>query len=611
MNENIDLLPPFTVEDFVKLEINGILEKLDSNDYYNISTIFREKSDEYKNRNEIKSSEILLLLSKISSSGIRPENKLDPFVPFFQGTTGRTFIPKDLNENELKFLSDILSEIKNPKLIARIADILWTCLIKKDLNYALVALDAYSNFPIDKENWYRDTEVYYKRALVLAGMLKEKGSEFTERIQKRILNEFVKTSAVSNYYPLHLSMILLEFNMAKENSKTIGEKLNLLAEGLEQEEDFSKARDFYEQSIYWHQNSKDKEKEVKSIISVGRCFKLEAMQKANNNNPNFFIGVNHYEKAIQYLRKVPKSERHKFNIEEEIKDIQQLLNESGIKTLDQLPKIPISFNPQDMIYEAQNHIRGKTGIEALIALGSLLPFFNVKKATEDALNKIRIFPFSAMCDDILLNPDGRVASKTEGIIFGSIPSVDQAKVHSIILRNYNNHCLISTQGMILPSIDFINIYCGIKEQDIMKVCMESRLLPSGNEYLIAKGIFAGFNQDFIQSSHILIPQVENIVRTQMKAHGIITTQLDKHGIETEKSLNTLIQEPEIINIFGINLSFELSALFCDSRGGNLRNNLAHGLFSIRESYSVYSIYSWWLFVKLVTYHLDGIENVKQ
>ncbi|MGZ8159445.1 MAG: DUF4209 domain-containing protein, partial [Methylobacter sp.] len=89
------------------------------------------------------------------------------------------------------------------------------------------------------------------------------------------------------------------------------------------------------------------------------------------------------------------------------------------------------------------------------------------------------------------------------------------------------------------------------------------------------------------------------VRFHLKQAGVKTSNLDKNGIETENGLSTLMENSEVDTIFGEDLAFELKALFCDAFGLNLRNELAHGLIGYEESQSVYSVYAWWLGLRIV------------
>jgi hypothetical protein len=103
----------------------------------------------------------------------------------------------------------------------------------------------------------------------------------------------------------------------------------------------------------------------------------------------------------------------------------------------------------------------------------------------------------------------------------------------------------------------------------------------------------------VSALHLLVPQVEHIARCQLKARGVKTTHLDDDGIETEKALGALLDLPQTAQIFGEDFAFELKALFCEAVGPNLRNAVAHGLLDYGECDSSYSIYAWWLGLKLV------------
>ena len=95
------------------------------------------------------------------------------------------------------------------------------------------------------------------------------------------------------------------------------------------------------------------------------------------------------------------------------------------------------------------------------------------------------------------------------------------------------------------------------------------------------------------------PQIEHMVRCHLKQAGAQTTTIDEKGIENEIGLRSLVDLPETKKIFGEDLTFEIKALFCDSFGPNLRNELAHGLLDDKKCYSSGAIYAWWLGLKLV------------
>jgi hypothetical protein len=139
----------------------------------------------------------------------------------------------------------------------------------------------------------------------------------------------------------------------------------------------------------------------------------------------------------------------------------------------------------------------------------------------------------------------------------------------------------------------------LRESDFVAIASESPIVPEGRERLFGKALFAGYEKDFVAALHLLIPQIEHMVRWHLKAAGIKTTNLDRDGVENENGLSALMELPEATQIFGEDLSFEFKALFCDAFGPNLRNELAHGLLDDNACQSPYAIYTWWFGLKLV------------
>ena len=155
------------------------------------------------------------------------------------------------------------------------------------------------------------------------------------------------------------------------------------------------------------------------------------------------------------------------------------------------------------------------------------------------------------------------------------------------------------QAQILPALEILLLEHRVTKRDFMSISSQSPIIPSGRESLFAKALFLGYEQDFVGALHLLIPQIEHMVRWHLKAANVKTTNLDRDGIENENGLSSLVALPEVAEVFGADFAFEIDALFCDPFGPNLRNEIAHGLLDEAACNSVYSIYAWWLTLKLV------------
>lgn len=88
------------------------------------------------------------------------------------------------------------------------------------------------------------------------------------------------------------------------------------------------------------------------------------------------------------------------------------------------------------------------------------------------------------------------------------------------------------------------------------------------------------------------------MRILLQQGGTIpTTTIDEYGVESEKSINSLLQEPKIYELLGRDLTEELKFLLTEPMGLNYRNKICHGLASESPNYA--DIYIWWLCLLLI------------
>ncbi|MFM6844762.1 MAG: DUF4209 domain-containing protein, partial [Dolichospermum sp.] len=143
----------------------------------------------------------------------------------------------------------------------------------------------------------------------------------------------------------------------------------------------------------------------------------------------------------------------------------------------------------------------------------------------------------------------------------------------------------------------------IKETDLIPLVSNNPFVPPGREKLFAKGLYAGLIGDFITSTHILIPQIENSVRYLLLKRGVITSGIDNknNGIQQEDNLNSTLypsKYPKITSIFDEDTLLDIRGLLIEHSGSNLRNKMAHGLISDDDFSSSIFSYLWWLVLRL-------------
>lgn len=129
---------------------------------------------------------ILWLLSDACSMMLRPESINNPFWPIWEMGDRRSALPEDFEKSDITLFSQIVEEIDNFRLKARLADLVWLLQCPRDPKFALLAIDAYSTVPLDKETWLHDARECWERALRLARMLRAGAGDRPSRMEKRL-----------------------------------------------------------------------------------------------------------------------------------------------------------------------------------------------------------------------------------------------------------------------------------------------------------------------------------------------------------------------------------------------------------------------------------------
>jgi hypothetical protein len=108
-------------------------------------------------------------------------------------------------------------------------------------------------------------------------------------------------------------------------------------------------------------------------------------------------------------------------------------------------------------------------------------------------------------------------------------------------------------------------------------------VPASRESVWALGLYAGMTGEFLAATHILVPRVEHSIRTLLVRAGKVPVFWKKHGYEELPDLNAVLRNPDPPKILGNDLVFTMTVV--NRFGGNLRNDLAHGLLETSAFYS--------------------------
>ncbi len=146
--------------------------------------------------------------------------------------------------------------------------------------------------------------------------------------------------------------------------------------------------------------------------------------------------------------------------------------------------------------------------------------------------------------------------------------------------------LAQTIGFYQPFLSYV-----IKEvmtefqasvDDILAVLYRSPLFLESRRSILRDGLSAYISKDHLKAIHVLVPQIEEMLRTLLALMGIPPQKsVPRHpGITDVKNMNDALGDPRVQEVLTENVRRYLTVFYIDRRGMNLRNDLAHGLVSV-------------------------------
>ena len=582
-------------EDLRRFGWEEVLDGEEIEGYPRISSRLRDASKQLYDDGDVRGSNVLRLLADACSMMLKPTSSDEPFVPMCVMEGRRSTIPDDFSDENLDFFSEATSEIGHVRISARLADLLWVR--RRDHNMARVAIDTYQEVPLD-DNLSRDGIECWERAISLAREIGDgqRRSKLIAAVQRALRGLAERDGP----FCLSLSKLLWKEKLGEDDVLEIAEILVSRAAKYRESNNYGRAERYFGSAVKWFSRSEDKSRETVAKVAHAACCGTRAEAHLSSDPPNNLAAGHQLEKAIQLYRSVPKSERAKFAIDEKLQDLHGKMSEANKASLDQMTAVATgAVDLTEIVQRSRDLVSGKSWPEALcsLALISRGPQLAALKETVREVRKENPLQFLVSKSYVLT--DGRVIAKREGQLpVGNNARADNVCSTEDLVECFRRSIEFDAQALILPALEAAREEHSVGESDFIEIAEKSPIVPTGRAHLVGKSLYFGFSGDFGTSLHLLVPQVEHIVRVELKAKGGSTTRYES-GVETENSLNALVKLPEMKKGFGKDIAFEIEALFCESTGPNLRNDVAHGLVDDHRSESSWSVYAWHLLLRLV------------
>lgn len=569
-------------------------------EFHGYSTYWQEFSKVSRNANaagETDKGIIYELLSAVSSYMIEPDSINEPFKAIAVFGNNRSPIPDDLTSEDIQTLKNILPQVSDKLLTARIADTLWLRCRPREKEHALIAIEAYLEIDIFDEQLLGDSRNAWLRAITLCKMLKTAASSHYDKICSLLLEKIKGLDYSKKWDVFDICEIALKCHYSESDYRDIVHVLENIYQQANKSMDWQCIQRYSDLLVELYRRLKDEESECRVYKNHAESYASMAEVKTNAN----ILRGSWLESAIKIYRQIPKKFRDQFEVDKRLAELHSEMNTANEKATDEMSEISSpSIDISHIVENAQNHVSGKSFPAVLQYLAFVSNLRSRQKSEDMAKEILGKHCLSKLFGSTHLSSDGRVVSRTPGIdLMDSESASSKAAIWDQMLTDYNIGLGLTVQGSIIPALDIVNLEHHITLDHLVSICRRSNTVPTGREYLWAKGLYHGFERDFCSSTHLLAPQLENLVRLMLKNKGIKTTTLDSNGIETENGLSTLLEKEGAKEAIGIDFHFELTVLMTDAKGYNLRNLIAHGLLSPNETFSDAAIYLWWFSLRLM------------
>ena len=580
----------------------GWLESITSSKRKDYSSMWQALSKSARlavENSEFEKGKALWLLADACSMMLKPSSLNEPFRPYSIMDDKRSALPEDFHSEVIAIFSQFVHEITDVRLSARISDLVWLLLKPRDPKYALLAIDQYKQLPITKSHWVSDGRDCWDRAIQLCLMLKSGSGDRLKQIETMLIGSINESSHKDGLLALWISDILSKHSLGKKEKISISEKLKKIATAYDNDGDLHVSRDYFSASAEIFRKLGDEIKYTEMSIKVAEGWVKEAIVRQNSESPSNMVAASFYENAIQQYRKIPKSQRNNYEIDDRILRLREDLNEAGELSLGEMGVVRSPpFDISEQIENSRNFVKEKNPTDALYSLANIYPGPRVSYLREISEKMIQENPLQSLFSATYMSSDGRVIGKKPSLDLHGDEN-NEGVIWVEMVRHFSMEIGIIVQGEIWPALEVVRQEHRLRVEDYISITRQSPIVPQGREYILAKALFSGYDNDFVTALHVFVPQLEHLVRFHLKQRGVQTSNLDKNGIENENGLSTLVELAEFEQIFGEDLSFEIKALFCSPFGPNIRNELAHGLLDYEGSQSAYSIYAWWVGLRII------------
>ena len=580
---------PAPNEDSVLRELEILTTGTERSDCQRMSKLFYEKANEVEAGGDVVTAGIWRLLGNTTSMTLVTKEGSEPFHPMFinYADQRRSSALEDFCEDDKKRIVELSKQTTSLPLKTRLCDLGWV--LTKDVISARTAVRCYLKLAEIPDLFVHHRQSYIHRALQLANSINDKG--LINLVCERIALEINADPDVDRS---HFFKDWLEIGRKACVPKAhISTRAREVAKQCCKDHRFDQASELLDIAANACSDSRERNRmQRRSGIAIYLMSRLavSSMHSASE-----------LKRAIEKYRSAPGTKRVVSFMERKLREKQQDARsyEMGVVTSP-------TFDITPHLRNAEGSVLGLPFDEAILKLAWAVKPPDPKELREEVKHKFQISPLLSFSSQEIVDEEGRTLSRKPFFSFND----DEQSEKVIAFEMYqaaNFHVQFDVKLIDAARTAIISEH-SVLSRDLIFLVQNNPLCPPGREQLFLDGIYQGLLGNWVTSTHLLVPQIENALRYQFDLRGWRMERLKSDGTQELITLQRLLYDPRINNIFDVSTVFMLKCLYADHAGFNLRNSAMHGLWDFWSFLSAPAIYSWWFVLHLLTYPILRQRN---
>lgn len=353
-------------------------------------------------------------------------------------------------------------------------------------------------------------------------------------------------------------------------------------------------RSFCEEALNWNNIVGFTFEEFEGLrLEIGTSFEEEAIHQQGRNEKSALVQAHFYEMAMEHYSNIGSTEK--------IEEMKVKIRQSYEQARGEVKTISISINvPTETIESIIRPYLEVDSETALAILSTTKTFFpNLSSIEEQTKRQEKDTPLQFLVDKSILDDGKKVMQAIE----------DNDNYKMAYDSNYMLYLTMSNTVLLTPIIDRLVRENGLTSDEFIKKIISWSLMSSQNAPLVEIGIRKFFDDDYVSSLHILVPQFESCLRRMFSQAGFATTSIKRGMAQHEETFNEFLNRDEIKEVLGESFHKFIQMIMVEQTGLNLRNKIAHGLINVEDCSKQINNLILFLYLQITKFVLnDGNTN---